>query len=166
MFDCTPWHKTVKYLGVWIQVPLTNEALIQLNVESYKALVKDIKRQLEGWCSLWLSWFGRMATLKIKVLPHLLFILRALILLLSRTSLNEIQRLFDEFAWGKKKRRILNTILQQAQSRGCLAYPNVVKYYQAPLMESLLQQGNGTTKGADKLESALARMGFNTGRPF
>lgn len=70
-FDSTLWQRTVKYLGATITVALNNETLIGLNLTP---LVKDIRGQLERTRSLWLSWFGRLAALKMKVHLRFLFV--------------------------------------------------------------------------------------------
>lgn len=88
---------------------MSNEGLIKSNIT---ALVKDIRRQLDGWqrdcnCPVW---------------PHsstenvVSFIITVCIP--SIDKLLETQKLCENFAWGGKKPRIKNSILQQAKEQG------------------------------------------------
>lgn len=89
-------------------------------------MVKETKKQLEGWQNKRLSWFGRIMALKMKVLPHLLFIFRALIISVPQKMLIEIQNMFDKFAWNGKKPRIGNAVLQQTRRCRGLASSNIL----------------------------------------
>lgn len=54
-------------------------------------LVKSVQRQLEGWSKVKLSWFGRMAAIKMKILPQFLFLFHSVILKLSKSEIQEVQ---------------------------------------------------------------------------
>lgn len=90
--------------------------------------------------------------LKMKVLQCLLFIFRSLILPLSKKRLTEIQRLFEEFVWEGKRRRIKNLIRQQKRAQGGLGLPHIALYQQAALTENLMQWWNQANRGCGKFE--------------
>lgn len=63
-----------------------------------------------------LSWFGRVAALKIKVLSRFVFIFRSLILPILLKILKGIQKMFVDFIWeGKEKPRVKTQIMQQEE---------------------------------------------------
>lgn len=45
-FDLTPWMKKVRYLGVYVSLPLTNSGLKQ---ENLNLLLQQIEQQFEKW---------------------------------------------------------------------------------------------------------------------
>lgn len=110
--DLTLWHNTMRYLGVNITVPFSNETLIAYNLNP---LIEDIKKQMSRWHYKELSWFGRIMALKIKDLPQILFVFRALVLDMPRKKLVEIQQIFNDFVWNKRKPK-KSRILQQSRN--------------------------------------------------
>lgn len=99
-----------------------------------------------------LSWFGKITAIKMKVLPQFMFIFQKLILPLSDGLLNKIQRICSRFIWAGRKPRIKVAIMQQKKTQGGVALPNIRFYYQAALLESILQWWNFVNKLSWQLE--------------
>lgn len=62
-------QKGTKYLG--IKISDNPNELLSNNILSYKSTLRNM---LEGWKKLTLSWWGRLALIKMKVLPVLSFL--------------------------------------------------------------------------------------------
>lgn len=141
--ETIPWKKSVKYLGICFSIPLQNDVLTQLNLDP---VVKSIQQQLEIWNKLKLSWFGCMAVIKMKVLPRLLFVFLLVILKLTKSRIGEIQKKLEHCIWEGKKSRDKKAVLQQSRKEGGLAFPNLWRYYQASLLENVIQWWNQANK--------------------
>lgn len=87
-------------------------------------VINDVHRQLESWSLLRISWLGKVASLKMKVLPQFVFLFRVLILPLPSSILNEIQHMFCKFVWEGKKSRTTNG----KKAHGKVAFPNIRLY--------------------------------------
>lgn len=53
------------------------ETLIELNLSS---IITETQQQFEKWQPLKISWFGKVAVVKMKILPKFIFVFRNLIL--------------------------------------------------------------------------------------
>lgn len=93
----TPWGTRVKYLGGWLMDKMDSSMLLDMN---YVLVLTLVWQQLAQWAKLKRSRFGRVAVLKIKVLPRFIFLFRNLILPLSAKMLTDVQCLFNDFIWG------------------------------------------------------------------
>lgn len=108
--------------------------------------MKFTQKQLEVWNKLKLSWFGRMAVIKMKVLPWLLFVFCSVILKVTKLRIGEIQKILEHFIWEGKKSRCKKVVLQQPRKEGGLAFPNLWRYYHASLLENMIQWWNQANK--------------------
>lgn len=142
-----PWK--VKYLGITIEIPLIQENVCDINL---MPTVKYIEELLFKWRTLNLSLVGRISALKMKILPKLLFIFRSLILHIPKGVLFQIQKIFNTFVWMDRKPRIRATLLQQKQTKGGLALPNVAHYYQAAMLDHASQWMNASSRRMWELE--------------
>lgn len=88
------WKSKVRYLGVKIGTAMTSTLLRELNVN---ILINAVRQQLRGWEILKLSWFGRIAALKMVIVPKFVFLFGSVILALSRKILNGILCIFNNF---------------------------------------------------------------------
>lgn len=65
---------------------------------------------MQGKCDIWeshkLSWLGRVAAVKMILLPKIIFILTNALIDLPDKILNSILYLINKFIWGKQKARI------------------------------------------------------------
>lgn len=78
-------------------------------------MVKEIKNQLDSWCNLHLSCFDHIVTIKMKILPQLVFQFCSLIIFVTRKRIAEIQKLLETFVWEGKNLGLRINILQQGK---------------------------------------------------
>uniref|UniRef100_A0A670ZPU2 Reverse transcriptase domain-containing protein n=1 Tax=Pseudonaja textilis TaxID=8673 RepID=A0A670ZPU2_PSETE len=118
--------KRVKYLGIWL-TPHSKS----LKENNYDKLLQQIKKDLESWNKLQLSLLGRIATIKMNILPKLLYLFQTIPIKLPKFFFDDINKVTLKFIWQGKKARISIKALQDAKSRGGLALPNWELYYWA-----------------------------------
>lgn len=94
------WKSTVAYLGIRVASTLETETLINLNL---LPIIKDVRNQFESWQKLRISWFGKVAVIKMKVLPRFTHTFQNLILPLPLKILSKIQGMFSKFVWVREK---------------------------------------------------------------
>uniref|UniRef100_A0A670INW4 Reverse transcriptase domain-containing protein n=1 Tax=Podarcis muralis TaxID=64176 RepID=A0A670INW4_PODMU len=84
--------KKVKYLGIWIT--LKN---IDLFKNNYERVWKGIRKDLEVWGKLKLSFWGRIATIKMNVLPKMLFLFQNILVIKGTKIFKEWQREISKY---------------------------------------------------------------------
>ncbi len=116
----------ITYLGINISPRLSE--LPNLN---YSPLLKTITDNLLRWMNLPLSILGRIATIKMSVLPKVNYLLT---MISSQPSLHwfkSLDSIITKFYWKNKPPRIKLTTLQKPKTQGGLAAPNFHHYYLA-----------------------------------
>lgn len=117
--------KKLKYLG--IQLTDNNLDLFKNN---YDSLWKEIKKDLEKWVNLDLSLLGRIATIKMNILPRFLYLFQTIPIMIKDQIFMNWQKEITKFIWQKKKPRIKLKYLQDTKDRGGLALPDFKLYYE------------------------------------
>lgn len=110
--------KKVKYLGIWLTMKNIN--LIENN---YKNTWKEITKDLDTWNRIHLSWLGRMAAIKMNLLPKLLFLFQNLPIIRGISLFKDWQRLLSKFIWQGKRPRIKFKLLTDQKDRGGICGP-------------------------------------------
>lgn len=118
--------KALKYLGTFI--PQTMTKLYEVN---FPPLITKIKTLLNSWQSGFHSWVGRGNILKMSILPKILYIMQAVPIRIPPGFFKQIQTIFTEFIWAKKKPRLPHKLLVLPKSHGGLAIPDIRAYHQA-----------------------------------
>uniref|UniRef100_A0A670JGC5 Reverse transcriptase domain-containing protein n=1 Tax=Podarcis muralis TaxID=64176 RepID=A0A670JGC5_PODMU len=118
--------KKVKYLGIWV-----TPKNIDLFKNNYEIVWKGIKKDIEAWGKLKLSFWGRIATIKMSVLPKVLFLFQNIPIIKGTKLFKEWQRVISKFVWQGKKPRIKFKLLTDAKERGGFALPDLKLYYEA-----------------------------------
>uniref|UniRef100_A0A670JT87 Reverse transcriptase domain-containing protein n=1 Tax=Podarcis muralis TaxID=64176 RepID=A0A670JT87_PODMU len=118
--------KKVKYLGI-------NMTAKNLNLfkDNYEKCWSEIKKDLEIWSKLKLSLLGRIAAIKMNVLPKMLFLFQTLQIVDRMDCFKGWQRDISKFVWQGKKPRIKFKILTDAKERGGFALPDMKLYYES-----------------------------------
>lgn len=123
----------MRYLG--IRICKTYEEMLKKNV---MPIINQIQEKCRCWNSYPLSWMGRIAAVKMVVLPELIFVFLNVILEVSSLVLNRLQDMINRFVWGNKRARIKSRILEQGLEDGGLAIPSITKYYYAAILTASL----------------------------
>lgn len=113
-----------RYLGVNISYPFSS-----LFKNNFTNLVDQIKLDLKRWDSLPLSLVGRVETIKMNVLPRLLFLFQSLPLFLPKSFFKCLDKILSSFIWAGKIPKVNRSILQRNKCDGGLALPNFIFYY-------------------------------------
>lgn len=111
------------YLGIKISPNLSE--LWKLNISP---TLRTVKRDLQRWWNLPLSFMGRISLIKMNVLPRILYPLQMLPLWMPRKVASSIEKLFSEFVWHGKKPREKIKIVQMPTRAGGLGLPNILFY--------------------------------------
>ena len=124
-----PFHfspNNFKYLGI-----IVSHSLSSLHKDNYTTLLEKIKLDLQRWNKLPLSLVGRIETIKMNILPRLLFLFQTLPLFLPKSFFNSLDKILSSFMWANKTPRITKVTLQRQKEDGGLASPNMLHYYWA-----------------------------------
>lgn len=116
----------VKYLGVQIPSDLTQ--LFKLN---YNPLLTSLTEDFSKWAKGSLSWFGKMAALKMDILPRVLYYFQTLPIPLPRWFFRKITSLMLKFIWNQSRPRLKLTVLQRRKEDGGVGLPDFFHYYVA-----------------------------------
>ena len=93
---------------------------------NFSPIATKIKKDLERWHDLPLSYTGRISLTKMNVFPRLLYPLQMLPLWISKKVALDIERAFSRFIWHGKRPRQKTRTLQLPSDRGP-AKPNVLQ---------------------------------------
>uniref|UniRef100_A0A3B1KHZ5 Reverse transcriptase domain-containing protein n=1 Tax=Astyanax mexicanus TaxID=7994 RepID=A0A3B1KHZ5_ASTMX len=148
-----PVKESFAYLGIDIYPDIHKSAR-----ENYIGMLGKIKRDLERWNGLKVSLQGRIATIKMNVLPRLNFLFFMLPLPPPLKYFAEIDSMVSKFLWNNKQSRIRLATLQLPKTLGGLAVPNFKLYFmsfQLRALRSWLDPESKTSWRA--IESILVR---------
>lgn len=121
------WTNTaLKYLGTHIPPKLSK--LYYLN---FPPLLKTVKALLANWNTGLHSWLGRCNILKMTILPKFLYLMQALPIHIPSSYFKQVQAVFKDFFWAKKRPCLPHKLLVLSKLRGGLALPDMRAYYQA-----------------------------------
>uniref|UniRef100_A0A803THX2 Reverse transcriptase domain-containing protein n=1 Tax=Anolis carolinensis TaxID=28377 RepID=A0A803THX2_ANOCA len=93
--------ENIKYLGIIITKDL--KSIERKNLEELR---KHMEVKLKDYNNLRLSWFGRIALVKMKVLPKINFLFRMIPLMISEKEINKWQQMINKYCNNGKKNRL------------------------------------------------------------
>ena len=124
---------TLKYLG--IMLPKDISTLAKVN---YDPLLSKIKSDIQRWnTNPWLSLSQRVESIKMNILPRLLYLFQALPVEISTKQFSEWNKIISRFIWQGKKPRIRFKTMQLTKEDGGMAVPNLKDYYYSAQLRPL-----------------------------
>uniref|UniRef100_A0A803J7W0 Reverse transcriptase domain-containing protein n=1 Tax=Xenopus tropicalis TaxID=8364 RepID=A0A803J7W0_XENTR len=121
------WQQSViSYLG--IKVGYSTASLYNAN---FKPILAKTEQHLKTWIFKEISWLGRLASIKIMILPKILYLFRTIPIRIPNKFFVLLQQLLSKYVWKTKKPRISTKVLTKNKLQGGLGFPNFKKYYQA-----------------------------------
>ena len=85
-------QKRIKYLG--INLP---KETIELYIENYKTLMKEVKDDINRWRDISCSWVGRINIVKMTVLPNTIYRFNVIPVKLPMKFSTELEQKFSQF---------------------------------------------------------------------
>uniref|UniRef100_A0A8C6Y0H4 Uncharacterized protein n=1 Tax=Naja naja TaxID=35670 RepID=A0A8C6Y0H4_NAJNA len=84
----------IKYLGIWIRAKTT-----MLWEDNYIKILEQIKKDLEIWSKMQISLLGRIATIKMNILPKVLYLFQTIPILTNKKFFTDLDRMTMKFIW-------------------------------------------------------------------
>lgn len=125
--------KAITYLGV--QLPADLNDLCSLK---FVPLLKSIQGETESCYKPGLSWFGRVAAIKMMILPKILYLLQTIPICLSSSFFTSVHQHFSSVTWKGKLAHILLNRLALPKNKGCVGIPDITKYHWASHLMQLM----------------------------
>jgi len=98
---------------------------------NYVKLDKEIKSDLDRWAIFPLDIGSRIETIKMNVLPRLLYLFQSLPIEIPEKQFRLWDKIISRFIWSGHRPRIKFETLQIGKDRGGLALPNLKGYFHA-----------------------------------
>ncbi len=127
-----PVSDQLNYLGIRVFPSLS-----RISKWNYQSLLDKIKSDLLCFSSLCLALHGRIATVKLNILPRLRFLFSVLPLTPPTGYFKEINTAVSKFLWNNKLPRIRFKYMHRLKPHGGLSLPDFWSYYLSYQMRPL-----------------------------
>lgn len=146
------WYSTqIKYLGVYLTKDLSQ--LFQCN---YNNVSKKIYEDLNRWSLLPLDFGNRIRTVKMNIMPRLLYLFLSLPTDIPTKQFRKWNKHISLFLWNNKRPRVKFSTLQLPRERGGMVLPSLKDYYVSAQLRPLVCLCNPSYKAKWKdIETSL-----------
>ena len=100
-------------------------------------MYKKLETDLEEWNSHNIGWIGRINSIKMTLLPRILYLFRSLPIPIKTNHLKAFQSKITKFVWKKKNPRVSSRSLFNLPEQGGFGLPNLLWYYKAARLAQL-----------------------------
>lgn len=130
LFQCV--FSSMSYLGISLTIPTNN-----LFSHNFTPFLNTCKQDLQKISKQHLSWAGRVAAFKMFTLPKLLYLYRALPIVIPDTFFKSLQSMLRSYIWSHKKPRCPHSVTIRLKKAGGMGLPDVKDYYVAVLLDQI-----------------------------
>lgn len=127
-------NETLPYLGIFLTPTLTT-----LYKHNYLPLFRKLLEDLKRWSGNPPLWFGRLCSVKMIVLPKVLYLFRTLLIAIVGKDLQKFRTKLLDYIWGHKRPRVNSRTLYPSKLRGGLGMLDLLKYFQAAQIAQLFR---------------------------
>ena len=132
-----PWSwqaKSFKYLGITIPKDLS-----KLSEYNYSPIHKKIKEDITRWNLVpFFSFSSRIQSIKMNILPRLLYLFQTLPIEVTQGQLNEWDKMLSRYLWQGKRPRVRLKTLQLVKEKGGWGLPSLKEYYYAAQTRAII----------------------------
>lgn len=141
-------HSTKKYLQDSLPFSWASDSIPYLGItltqrvqsiprKNYETLYNTIQTQLKAWSTKDLSWAGRLAALKMSILPQIIYYFRVLPMHIPNRTIKPLTQALAQFLWLHKKPRCAHRFLIAHKSVGGLGLPDLNDYRMAAILDQI-----------------------------
>ena len=132
------WGKNlIKYLG--INIPRNLDDIYK---ENYDLITREIQTDLDRWVPVVFNMWDRIETIKMNILPRLLFLFQSLPIEIPKKQFDNWNRMISRFIWKGQKPRVRLKTLQLPKDEGGMSLPCLESYYKAGVIVNMKLNGN------------------------